>query len=96
MRSPVFPKHANPEVDHPILRKSLSYVEDLVCRGEAFAIDPADLLKGVILRGSRHKESQDRTAMIGGGRFDSAWKIIPSDGMPVWQMPSVKTVLQNG
>ena len=54
MHFPVFSRNSNPAVDKPLIRKSKSYVLDLLARGEA-AMVSGDLRDGVHLRNSRHR-----------------------------------------
>ena len=50
MRIPVFSRRANPSVDPPILRKSVSYAELQVAEYRAFWVDENDHGKGIICR----------------------------------------------
>lgn len=50
MKPPVYPRGANPRVDRPILRKSFTYCEDQVARGNADWVDTQDPLKGIVCR----------------------------------------------
>ncbi len=47
----MFARGANPRVDRPILKKSVSYTDEQVASGRADYVDPTDRSKGIICRG---------------------------------------------
>lgn len=92
MRISVWSFDANPDVDPPLCRKSVSYCEDLMMCGQLRPLDPDDIRKGCIglarlnLRAdANHEASLSRAA---GGGFDAAWGIQQSGwaGPLVWQL----------
>ncbi len=50
MRIPVFARGANPAIDRPILRKSVTYCDLQVVEGRADYIDFTDKSRGIICR----------------------------------------------
>lgn len=97
MRLPVFAHNSNPAVDRFLVKKSVSYVADLVSSRAADWIDNSDHSRGCILRGrflvrDRHDEHMSRAA---GSGFDSAWSIRMSGiaGPLVWQLKTTSALL---
>ncbi len=50
MRIPVFARHANPRVDTPILRKSITYIQEQIDKGRAHWVDVGNPRKGIVCR----------------------------------------------
>lgn len=72
-----------------MLRKSLSYVEDLLERGHARQLAD-DLRFGVQLLTKAITQEHDSLAMAAGSGFDTAWHTIQSGyaGPLTWQLKS--------
>lgn len=81
MRIAIWSAGSNPAIDLPIIKKSPSYVENLVSDGKAYWHKQL----GVIMRA--HHEIP-RESVANGGTFDEAWAIIPSghEQIGVWQL----------
>ncbi len=88
MRIPIFAKHSNPQIDRPILRKKLAYIQLQLARGEVYAINPDNLSLGVICRGIHSLREVNTELFAAGSGFDTAWAIRQSGiaGPLTWQL----------
>ena len=94
MRAPVYRRGANPNIERPILKKKIAYLEREVADGNATWVDVDDPSRGIFLRTARTQDFNDQEKKIGGGTMTSAWALLQSGyaGPLVWQMPTTKTV----
>lgn len=79
MRIPVFAKRANPSVERPILKKSLSYATEQVAAGRAAWVDPTAPRKGIVCMemlyfGERKFAPEENT---GAGGYQPGLKFVP-------------------
>lgn len=94
MRATLFSWDANPSVDKPY-RINFNQILDLVKAKRADKIAHLDQRGQPCyqMRPPAELIEKDQRSLVGGWGFGSAWKIIPSGGMPVWQMPSVRSAI---
>lgn len=88
MRIAVFSHNSNPAIDRFLVKKSVSYVQELISTRAAIWLNDSDPSKGCILLGRFLDKHQDSLQKAAGSGFDTAWSIRQSGyaGPLVWQL----------